>query len=366
MPTSSGSSSVYRSKKIPKKAEGVIDTSFAVKLQAHTEEELSKVKKELDVISERVLSWHNTHGKSPEPEFLHEIMDLEKYRKECEKKKSRLETKLFGPKGGGVSVLCGVLRRTGQKLSGTSTLSSLQKQQFQKVVQFHVRDKSEPVFVDREMCQKCSKRMVVSSAESAHLCPSCGDMRHIIMSVSDYMEGPELVQTTYERSPLYRKYLRQFQEGSSIPPPDVIKKVCLEMSKIHMMLPSKVRPTPIAHILRNNNMQRWVPYAVRIAKHINNEPVVVLSQHMIERLVSRFEKVSKAFSNSDMKDRKKIMNFEFLTRQFLFMEKRPDLAELFSCHKTRTVLKQADRRLTVCSRKLKGTDDLEWNVTRNC
>ena len=230
---------------------------------------------------------------------------------------------------------------------------------------FH-KDKVIPSFIEREICSNCNKELVIVSNESVVTCPSCGDSEHLIYCNSDFIENTEFKTVPYERGPLYKKYLMQFHENAPVPPIDVINIVYKHLSKVHMMLSTKVKPTPIAQILREEKLQKWTPFAVRIAKYINKEHIVSLSQELIDRLVLRFEKVTHVFKVTKLKHRKKIMNFEFLTKQFLDMENRPDLAEWFSCHKTRLVLKQADSRLLRCSKHLSESDDLDWNMSRSC
>lgn len=230
---------------------------------------------------------------------------------------------------------------------------------------FH-KDKTVPTIVEREICTGCNKELIMASQESMVICPTCGMTEHMLHNNSDFIENNEVKNNPYERGPLYRKYLMQFHEGAPSPPPEVISVVHKHLSKVHIMLSTKVKPTPIAQILRQEKLQKWTPYAVRIAKLINKEQIVSLSDELINRLVLRFDKVTKAFTKTKLKNRKKIMNFEFLTKQFLYMEKRPDLAEWFSCHKTRLVLKHADSRLARCSLQLQNSDDLDWSIIRSC
>ena len=226
--------------------------------------------------------------------------------------------------------------------------------------------KVSPCFIDKETCKACRKEFLFNVRESMLVCPGCGAANTLIYCKTDYNENVEQNKNPYERSPLYRKYLMQFHEDANPVPPDVINAVYKHLSKVHIMLTSKVKPTPIAQILREEGLQKWTPFAVRITKIINKEHIVALPQDLIDRLVERFDKISQAFTSCKAKERKKIMNFEFLTKQFLHMEQRHDLAEWFCCHKTRKVLQQADVRLLKCSRELDSTDTVNWDVTRSC
>ena len=224
------------------------------------------------------------------------------------------------------------------------------------------------VYVNKtlEICIICKSKLF-KTCESMLTCKSCGNSRiildHGIDFINDkYINGSNML---YNRSTLYRKYLMQFHENTQNPPDEVINKIYIHLSKVHMISKYKIRPTPITNILRKEKMQKWVPFANRIAKYMNGEFVVKLDSTLIKVLITRFNKITKVFSEYKMKDRKKIMNFEFLTKQFLLMENRSDLAQWFSCHKTKNVLNYADLNLRKCCDILTDTDDMNWESVRN-
>jgi hypothetical protein len=251
-------------------------------------------------------------------------------------------------------------------LGETKNDAQLTRQQKHTVfLNLFYKDKAIPCFIDRDVCQKCNTELLTLTQESMNMCPKCGTSEHLIYCTSDFIQNEEIKNNQYERGPLYRKYLMQFHEEAPDPPEDVINIVYRHLSKVHIMLSSKVKPTPISQILREEGLQKWSAMSVRIAKIINREPIVKLSTVLIDRLVVRFNKITHAFSLTKKKERKKIMNFEFLTKQFLIMEKRYDLSEWYSLHKTRAVLFSADNRLERCCKAM-ANDDLDWEVARSC
>jgi hypothetical protein len=224
-----------------------------------------------------------------------------------------------------------------------------------------------PYFVESEHCKQCQVQYKFSSQDCKLVCPKCGGCEDLIYCSSDFVDTIEpKASSPYLRAPLYRKYLMQFHEEAPEIPLNVIEVVYRQLSKVHMMLTTKVKPTPIAAILRDEKLQKWTSFSQKIAKMINNEPISAFSQALIDRLVKRFEKITPAFNKTKDAKRKKIMNFEFLTRQFLYMDNLPHLAENFACHKTRLVLNQADNRLLKCSKKLQEIDEWNWDVSRSC
>jgi len=222
-----------------------------------------------------------------------------------------------------------------------------------------------PCFIEQEICPSCHVEFVVQMPENMSICPKCGDSKHLIQTL-EATESKDTKVSTYERAPLYLKYLMQFHIDAKDPPAEVIEIVHSNLCKIHILLPTKVKPTPVSQILREAKLQRWTPFAVRISKILNNEPIVKLNTETINSLIYRFKKVAHLFTESKIKNRKKIMNFEFLTKQFLLMEGLPLLADHFSSHKTRAVLIEADRRLQKCSNRLSRSDPLNWKTTSSC
>lgn len=251
-------------------------------------------------------------------------------------------------------------------INTNETDSQLRKQQRHALfLNLFYKDKAAPCFIDRDICSTCNTELVTFARESINMCPKCGESEKFIYCNSDFLQNDDTKVNQYERGPLYRKYLMQFHQDVPDPPDDVIDIVFKHLSKVHIMLKSKVKPTPISQILRQENLQKWTSMSVRISKMINGEPIVKLSTVIIDRLVLRFNKITRAFSRTKKKDRKKIMNFEFLTKKFLLMENLPELSEWYSLHKTRDVLSSADRRLERCCKSMKD-DVLNWDTTRSC
>lgn len=229
------------------------------------------------------------------------------------------------------------------------------------------KSKANTTYFHTESCAICQKEKIICVEESLLMCTECGVTNFTVVSNNEERaENTDRSKgTPYERAPLYRKYLMQFHENAPDPPQEVIETIYKHLFKVHMMLSTKVKPTPIAQILRAEKLQRWAPYSVRISKVINKDHIVALTQELIDKLVYRFEKITKAFDKTKLNQRKKIMNFEFLTKQFLLMEDEPELARWFCCHKTRNVLNQADSRLYKCKKNLQA-DNLDWSIRKSC
>lgn len=222
-------------------------------------------------------------------------------------------------------------------------------------------------FVESDACSSCGQPYVFKSQESMMVCDRCGNACYVMDSTNDYVDKKPVKTSSYTRAPNYKKYLLQFHEKTQDPPQEVINTILTHLNKVHVMLPCKYKCTPIAQILRDQKMHKWSHHAVRISKIITGQPVVKLSDEVIERLLYRFNRMMNAFHHSNgNKKKKKIMNFEFLTKQFLYMENLGHLAACFENHKTREVLIDADRRLWNFSKTIDTSDGTSWHVVRSC
>jgi len=105
------------------------------------------------------------------------------------------------------------------------------------------------------------------------------------------------------------------------------------LSNIHLQNSIRCRPTPVGNILRTHGFPKWANIAIRITKLFNGEPISVLPDALVERLVERFDVIFRESS----KRKRKLPSFEFITNILL---RRPDLASSFALYKTRVVLRR--------------------------
>lgn len=213
---------------------------------------------------------------------------------------------------------------------------------------------------DPDTCPRCRVDMVLHPNTSTIVCPACHESRYIIMCNADIVQPSS--NQRYERSPLYRKFLMQFHADVQDPPDDVLSSIIHHLSRVHVLQSTKVKPTPVSAVLRKCGMQKYIAQVARITRVLNREPVAALPTDLIDRLVSRFEKVVKVFRRVKNLQRKKILSFEFLTKKFLILEGEPAMADMFSMHKTRAVLTIADRTLKQCCDILSRTDPMGWKL----
>ena len=217
-------------------------------------------------------------------------------------------------------------------------------------------------------CVDCCKPKLIDVFESTSICKQCGVVE-VHMDISEFDEYKDRRRSTiaYDRTPLYLKYLQQFSNAGQLPIPQAaLDTVQLAYFKNDVLLRHKIRPTPVIQILKDAGLGRHAAFAYRICKLMNQETTAQLTRDIIDALVHRFTLLTSAFRTlaTEIETKGKFMNFEFITRQFLYMQNLPELAHHFSLHKTKNVLYRAEQRMEQYCLSLSITyPTMRWQVT---
>jgi len=233
---------------------------------------------------------------------------------------------------------------------------------------------TESFFMDPDKCPSCIQLYRFDPITNVHTCTKCGytvDVLFIAEDTSqDYLvtRDPNTGSSTpsktsseyhYIRSPLYRRYLGQFGDEVPTIPTEIMRVLYKYLSNIHLQNSVRCRPTPVGNILRTHGFPKWANFSIRITKLFNGEPIPVISTPMLDRLVLRFELIFQEAT----KQRQKLPSFEFITNILLRVEGRPDLANSFALHKTRTVLRRITTdlsKLILAIQKDPRSSELSW------
>ena len=191
--------------------------------------------------------------------------------------------------------------------------------------------------------------------------------------------------TVKKRVEQFQTYLSQF--GTSVPPlPNpVIEVLHRHLSSIHFLTSVRCRTTPVLDILRSNGYVQYCWLANRVCRTFNGQPIPVLDDDLILRMVERFRRIVRATyffvpstgtgggTDTISSSRKKVLTFEISAILLLLCEKREDIAILLSSHKTREVLHSSGERFMNLIQvandddKAHGCDTLDWsNAVRMC
>jgi len=212
---------------------------------------------------------------------------------------------------------------------------------------------------DTHRCGQCNQHISITTKTSSAVCSRCNIIKTVIVPKVDYIEK---VSNSYDRSPLFRKYLENFSKAIPDPPKATLVQIYEYLSRYHTI--SAIRPTSVASALKKLGFKQYNSIVIRITKLMLQEPVPILSETLIDRLVTRFDLIVETFNSiRSCALRKKILNFEYLCSKFLLMERRSDLSEMFNLLKTRRILSSADLKLKDCCEVVQLESDLNWDFT---
>lgn len=251
-------------------------------------------------------------------------------------------------------------------------------------------------YTQKHRCETCNVDLRMKPDDSVLVCTNCHRVYPFLSLNTDHVDVDYVAQDThqnhirstntgnmdnsmhidngYPRANLYRRFLTQFSEGVPDPPQYVFDAILRELSLlVHMHSDQKFQPTPIATILRKSpELKDYHVMSNRISlmmKRRPGEPSLTMSDNLIHRLMERFKQF---VSQNKFRAKKKVSNFRFLTRVFLFMEGEYAKSEMFDNHRTRSVLIQEDRSMKQVVEQIQknldkdmGPNQFKWESFRS-
>lgn len=224
-------------------------------------------------------------------------------------------------------------------------------------------------------CPRCVNLYEFDPVANMYICNQCGRTEDVLFVRED--ESKDMLVTMhpgagvdtsnerarrgprngYVRSPLYRRYVEQFGDRIEQIPTSVMQVLYKYLSTIHLQNSIRCRPTPVANVLRSNGLTHWTRYATRISMMFNGEPIPVMDDALIERLVHRFDAV---FAQAS-RDKQRLPSFTFVTNVFLRIEGHSHLADAFPVHKTTNILQRTYQQLRGIIEKIPPSDEISWD-----
>lgn len=203
------------------------------------------------------------------------------------------------------------------------------------------------------------------------VCTSCGMSRVHVATIdvggADNNDYHIVNHANDGRLKAYQRFLEQFGEDVVMPSDDVMNDIIVRLHQKNPHL-SKVKQTHINEIVIAIGRSDLRYMSQRLMWLIEKGVVPMMSNALIARLVERFRKMQNVFIHlkpRNFKDRIKIINFKFCTRQFLFMERKDTIARQFEGLKTQRLFQEDNRMHDICEyiNGTNQTDGLQWFVT---
>lgn len=204
-------------------------------------------------------------------------------------------------------------------------------------------DKSEsgysPLFIERNRCLECNSKLFLNHKEAILSCIQCGLTQPNTSSVKN---GPRPVnsRSRYNRLSVCKKSTRQWTKQGPKITKAIMNLVLNHMFGMRTVMNDRMRESAVREIIQKygpNNMLHSVP---KLCKKLRDDKIPEFDDKLADEICERFDAV---LSQKLTQNNRKILNIEYLTRQFLMGEGREDLAACFPNHKTAQVVQSADR-----------------------
>jgi len=238
-----------------------------------------------------------------------------------------------------------------------------QNQHEQNVVKYW--DTKQPVYDERKFC-KCATSVIHFRHEINMLvCTKCGvtGVYHGIydpINVEEDMYNSS-TSTLESRVILYTRFLNQFSSHYCNLPENVMNEISLELLRNTSHAP--IKASKVAEICRALGYTEYATHAnIRISRMFNKQEPLIIPDHIIRRLQYRFNILQEMFIFTNFTSRRKIINFKYITRQFLLMEGEFSLASQFENLKTARFFEEDQRMKQLCERIARNHPNENWRV----
>lgn len=179
-------------------------------------------------------------------------------------------------------------------------------------------------------CIECNIEKILDMAESAYICPFCGDSEIIILDedrqIKDY--------SPYRRLNHFREWLNQFQAKQS---PDIPEQVFIDIVKEL----NKNRITDLG-ILNKKNMKAilkklgyniYYEHVAYIINKLNNLPPPKITRDMEKLFISMFFQIQDPWEQYKQADRKNFLSYSYVLNKFCELLELDHLLDCFPLHK---------------------------------
>lgn len=199
------------------------------------------------------------------------------------------------------------------------------------------------------VCGECGSLAAVVNKHTFFVsCQGCGKVTDIVfegcvMRADEKRPGGGL--RNHSRKSQYLLFL-----GPTPPPTRAqwqdTNRVFLELRIRHVYASWFARPTAVSDIMVDIGLKKQLSRGMAMCNWINRTGGKVLPRELVELVAERFGKLAQEFERA--KERKKIINFEYVTRQILLQLGYPSYASLFHPPNTKRVVARSDQILARC------------------
>ncbi len=179
-------------------------------------------------------------------------------------------------------------------------------------------------------CDECKIEKILDMAESAYICPCCGDSEMIILDedrqIKDY--------SPYRRLNHFREWLNQFQAKQSPDiPENVFVDIVKELNKKRITDLSTLNKKKMKAILKKLDYNNYYEHVAYIINKLNNLPPPKITRDMEKLFISMFFKIQEPWEMYKQPDRKNFLSYSYVLHKFCELLELDHLLECFPLHK---------------------------------
>jgi predicted RNA-binding Zn-ribbon protein involved in translation (DUF1610 family) len=179
-------------------------------------------------------------------------------------------------------------------------------------------------------CNECKIEKILNMAESAYICPFCGDSEIIILDedrqIKDY--------SPYRRLNHFREWLNQFQAKQS---PDIPEQVFIdivkELNKNRITDLSVLNKKNMKTILKKLDYNIYYEHVAYIINKLNNLPPPKITRDMEKLFISMFFQIQDPWETYKQPDRKNFLSYSYVLHKFCELLELDHLLDCFPLHK---------------------------------
>ncbi len=179
-------------------------------------------------------------------------------------------------------------------------------------------------------CSECNIEKILDMAESAYICPCCGDSEMIILDedrqIKDY--------SPYKRVNHFREWLNQFQAKQT---PDIPEQVFIdivkELNKKRITDLSTLNKKKMKDILKKIGFNGYYEHVPYIINKLNNLPPPKITRDMEKLFISMFFKIQDPWEMYKEPDRKNFLSYSYVLYKFCELLELDHLLDCFHLYK---------------------------------
>ena len=179
-------------------------------------------------------------------------------------------------------------------------------------------------------CIECKIEKILDMAESAYICPFCGDSEIIILDedrqIKDY--------SPYRRLNHFREWLNQFQAKQS---PDIPEQVFMdivrELNKNRITDLGILNKKNMKAILKKLGYNIYYEHVAYIINKLNNLPPPKITRDMEKLFISMFFQIQDPWEQYKQVDRKNFLSYSYVLNKFCELLELDHLLDCFPLHK---------------------------------